>query len=84
MVSQQASGGTADQVTIGLLSMKSGTMSASSSVTATKDAIKALLELSMTQLGISSSYILHLAVPETVAPFSSSDHSRLIGWIGLE
>jgi hypothetical protein len=79
---QQAASGSVDDATIGLVSMKSGTTS-TSQTSQSKDAVKDILELAMQELGVPRSVILHLAEPTTIGSFSSYDHSRLIGWVGL-
>ena len=90
MLTVQASsvsgGGDVDSFTIGLVSAKSGTSVATSSSQTMQGeaALDKILELAMSELGLPLSVILQLAEPVSDVGLTSSDHSRLIGWVGLE
>lgn len=73
--------GSSDSFTIGLVSGKN---TASASVTQQESAIKRLLDLAMSELGVSQSVIMQLAEPELSIGLTSYDHSRLVGWVGVE
>lgn len=79
---QTTASGSADSFTLGLVSAKADT--SSSSQVNSDNAIKKLLDLAMSELGVPSSVILELAEPKYASGLTSYDHSRLIGWIGLE
>lgn len=77
-----ASSSTADSFTIGLVSAKAE--SGTATQVRSEAAIKKLLDMAMADLGIPLSLILELAEPTSSVGLTSSDHSRLIGWVGLE
>lgn len=79
-------GGDVDSFTIGLVSAKSGTAASSSmsQMISGEDALGKLLELAYQQLGVPMSVILQLAEPKSDVGLTSFDHSRMIGWVGLE
>lgn len=70
----------ATTVTLGLVSMKKG--SGSSSTLKMKD-IENLIDLANGILGISTSVVMQLEELPICYGISSSDKSRLIGWVGL-
>jgi hypothetical protein len=76
------SGGATESFTIGLVSAKSGTSTAT--IAASEAALSKLLELAYKELGVPLSIILELAEPTYSVGLTSYDHSRLIGWVGLE
>ena len=77
------SGGPTDSFTIGLVSAKSG-VNSTSTISASEKALGALLDLAYKELGVPLSLILQLAEPTYSVGLTSYDHSRLIGWVGLE
>jgi len=77
------SGGPTDSFTIGLVSAKSGA-STTSTITSSEKALGILLDLAYKELEIPLSLILELAEPKCSVGLTSYDHSRLIGWVGLE
>lgn len=80
-----AASGPVDSFTIGLVSAKSGTGStATNAVSRSEDALGKLLDLAWKELEVPLSLILELAEPKTSVGLTSYDHSRLIGWVGLE
>jgi hypothetical protein len=81
-VGASAGGGATESFTIGLVSAKSGTSTAT--IAASEAALSKLLELAYKELGIPLSLILQLAVPCGDGLVASYDHSRLLGWVGVE
>lgn len=79
----QTSSGTNEGWTVGLVSVKSG-VSSSATVANVEKAVEALLDLANLQLGIAKSFVLLMEELYTTNYLSSYDHSRLIGWVGLE
>lgn len=82
VVVTSASSGSTQSATIGLLSFKNDT-SANTAVKTQSDVDK-LIELANRELGIFTSVVLQLEEVCRSYGISSYDHSRLIGWVGLE
>jgi hypothetical protein len=80
-----AASGPMESFTIGLVSAKSGTGSSTSSATSrSEDALSKLLDLAWKELEVPLSIILQLAEPCSNGLVASYDHSRLLGWVGVE
>lgn len=79
---QSATASDVDSFTIGIVSAKSGTSTAT--ITKSEQALARLLSLAQQELGVGTSLILQLAEPSYSVGLTSYDHSRLIGWVGLE
>jgi len=79
---RSVTGQTADSFTIGLVTARSSSGTNTQQVATA--AIKDLLDQAMADLDIPQSVILQLAAPSWSNGLTSYDHSRLIGYIGLD
>jgi len=75
-------GANVSSATLGLISFRNET--SASAVTKAQADTKALIDMANNYLGISTSFVLQLEEITAELGISSYDHSRLIGWVGLE
>jgi len=81
-VISQAASQNVQSATIGLVSFKSDTSTSTANKIASD--VSGLLDLANRYLGIATSYVMELELLTTKYGYSSYDHSRLIGYVGLE
>lgn len=82
VISSSAGSSDISSATLGLISFRSETSTASAIQKAQSD-VEDLIDLANEYLGISTSFVMQLEEITTELGISSYDHSRLIGWVGL-